>query len=175
MHTRTPVTSITSRSPASSLVIPRRYIINTPRGGISCSYVIHATNAYASHLLPHFTGPRGIIPNRGQVIALRAAVGRDKLGMAGWVANEVFEYWSPMPAKYDGGKGENEENPLVILGGGREATAPQFELYEDDDSVINEDVSRLLKDFLPNLFEGRYEKGREPEMEWVRPPFCIGL
>jgi glycine/D-amino acid oxidase-like deaminating enzyme len=152
--------------------MPRRYTINTPRGSISCSYIIHATNAYASHLLPHFTGPAGIIPNRGQVIALRAAVGRDKLGMAGWVANEISEYWFPMPAKYDGGK---DGNPLVILGGGREATAPRYEMYEEDDSVINEDVSRLLKDFLPNLFEGRYEKGREPEMEWVRLPIDIDL
>jgi len=104
------------------------------------------------------------------VIALRAAVGRDKLGMASWVANEILEYWFPMPAKYDGG---NDGNPLVILGGGSEATAPQFELYEEDDSVINEDVGRLLKDFLPNLFEGKYEKGREPEMEWVRLPIDI--
>lgn len=92
--------------------------------------------------------------------------------MAGWDANEISEYWFPMPAKYDGGK---DGNPLVILGGGREATAPRFELYEDDDSVINDDVSRLLKDFLPNLFEGRYENGREPEMEWVRLPINIDL
>lgn len=62
-------------------------------------------------------------------------------------------------------------SPLVILGGGRESASPQFELYEEDDSVINGDVSRALKDFLPNLFEGRYEKGREPEMEWV----CVRL
>jgi hypothetical protein len=90
--------------------------------------------------------------------------------MSGWVANETFEYWFPMSAKYDGGKDDNEATPLVILGGGREVTGPRFEMYEDDDSVINDKVSRALKDFLPNLFEGRYEKGREPEMEWVGLP-----
>jgi glycine/D-amino acid oxidase-like deaminating enzyme len=155
--------------------MPRRHIVNTPRGSISCSYIIHATNAYASQLLPHFTGPNGIIPNRAQVVALRAAVSRDKLGMAGWSANEGFEYWFPMSAKYDGGKDETEWNPLIILGGGREVTAPHFEIYEDDDSVLNEKVSRALKDFLPSLFEGRYEKGREPEMEWVCLLFDLGF
>jgi hypothetical protein len=101
------------------------------------------------------------------VIALRAAVDRDELRPAGWVANESFEYWFPLPIKYDGGKEGNKKCPLVILGGGREVATAPFEVYEDDDSVINEDVSRVLKDFLPGLFAGKYEKGREPEMEWV--------
>jgi len=108
-------------------------------------------------------------------IALRAAVHRDILGMAGWVANQAFEYWFPMPAKYDRGKDRDEATPLVILGGERKEIVPRFEtcedhdslINEDDDSVIKEDVSRALKDFLPHLFEGKYEKGREPEMEWV--------
>ena len=169
LHTRTPVTSITTSSLYSSATIPRQHIVNTPRGPISCSYIIHATNAYASHLLPHFTGPKGIIPNRAQVIALRAVVNRDELGMAGWSANEGFEYWFPMSVKYDGGKDGDKKTPLVILGGGREAAAPNYEFYEDDDSVLNKDVSRALQNFLPSVFEGRYQKGRQPEMEWVRP------
>ncbi|KIM44357.1 hypothetical protein M413DRAFT_379691 [Hebeloma cylindrosporum] len=31
---------------------PKRWTLQTPRGAVSCSYVIHATNAYAGHLLP---------------------------------------------------------------------------------------------------------------------------
>jgi len=55
------------------------------------------------------------------------------------------------------------------------STSP-FEVYEDDDSVTNKDVSRALKDFLPGLFQGRYVKEREPEMEWVSLPLNdIGL
>ena len=95
--------------------------------------------------------------------------------MAGWGANEGFEYWFPMSAKYDDGKDGEGKTPLVILGGGREATAPQFEIHQEDDSVINEDVSRVLKDFLPKWFKGKYEQGRNAEMEWVGPPFNIGL
>jgi hypothetical protein len=95
--------------------------------------------------------------------------------MAGWSANEGFEYWFPMSAKHDSIQDGSEGNPLVILGGGREVATPQFEIYEDDDSVINKNVSRALKNFLPDLFEGRYEKGREAEMEWVRASFDVGL
>lgn len=169
IHTRTPVTSISKVQSSESS--PRRYDVVTPRGSIRCSYVIHATNAYASHLLPQFAGPEGIVPTRAQVISLKAAVGRKELGMSAWAANEGFEYWFPRPAKCIDGV---EENPLVILGGGREAAAPKFELYETDDSVINEDVSRVLKDFLPGLLPGRYEKGREADMEWVRLPSHVG-
>lgn len=85
--------------------------------------------------------------------------------MSGWGANQGFEYWFPRPSK--SGEGGDDENPLVILSGGRETASTQFELYEGDDSVIDKDVSRTLNEFLPNLFEGKYEKGREPEMEWV--------
>jgi len=108
-------------------------------------------------------------------MALRAAVGRDELRTSGWIANGSFEYWFPLPAKYDGGKEGNEQSPLVVLGGGREVST-SFEVYQDDDSMTNKDVSRALKDFLPGLFQGKYVKGREPEMEWVSSPFNdIGL
>ena len=154
LHTQTPVTSI-SPSPSSNL--SRRCTVNTPRGTITCSYIIHATNGYASHLLPQFTGPgpQAIIPTRGQVLALRVSVPTEKLGKSAWVANDGFEYWFPRPTP----KGEN---PLVIFGGGRE-----YELYNADDGVLNEDVSKALSRFLPVIFEGKYEEGREPEMEWV--------
>ena len=98
---------------------------------------------------------------------------RVELRPSGWVANEGFEYWFPLPAKYDRSKEENKNYPLVILGGGREFATSPFEVYEDDDSVINEDVSRILRDFLPGLFEGKYEKAREPEMEWVSLSICL--
>ena len=34
----------------------RRWELQTPRGSISCSYVVHATNGYAAHLLPFLAG-----------------------------------------------------------------------------------------------------------------------
>ncbi|KAK0196901.1 FAD dependent oxidoreductase-domain-containing protein [Armillaria mellea] len=146
LHTRTPVTSISSASNST-----RRWNVNTPRGSISCSYVVHATNGYASHLLPHLAGPEGIVPTRGQIIAVRSSA---KLAPGSWDGNEGFEYWFPRP------RGEG----LVILGGGREASGPGFEYYETNDGSVNADVGKALRGFLAGVFEGDNE---DPEMEWT--------
>jgi len=65
LHTHTPVTSFSKTrvfdneildlsisDDPNNLRVRRRWTLHTPRGGLSCSYVIHATNAYAGHLLP---------------------------------------------------------------------------------------------------------------------------
>ena len=162
LHTNTPVTEITpSDSPS------RRWNLTTPRGSIACSYVLHATNAYASHLLPHLRGPAGIIPTRGQIIAVRAAASAQEITRTGWGGNEGFEYWFPRPVT-----NPSEDSPLVILGGGREASGG-YELYTVDDSTVNLAVGDTLRKFLPAVFPGKYEEGREPEMEWVRAHYLL--
>jgi hypothetical protein len=108
-------------------------------------------------------GPEGIIPTRGQVIALRANATLEELTRTGWGVKEGFEYWFPRPVTNPA-----TDNPLVILGGGREFANPQFEVYMEDDSVVNEDVGCALRQFLPSILPGKFEEGREPEMEWVR-------
>ncbi|KAJ7210403.1 FAD dependent oxidoreductase [Mycena pura] len=154
LHTRTPVTSISRSSN------PRRWAAHTPRGVVNCSYVIHATNAYASHLLPHLAGPDGIIPTRGQVVATRASVPAEQLFKCSWDANEGFEYWFARPVAGD-------EKPLVILGGGREVQRPDFEYYQTDDSVVNPLVGASLRRFLPSVFPGKFAEGVQPESEWT--------
>ncbi|KAI8985631.1 FAD dependent oxidoreductase [Trametes punicea] len=156
LHTNTPVTAITLAPSSAS----RRWNLSTPRGAISASYVLHATNAYASHLLHHLRGPSGIVPTRGQIIATRAAVSEDVLTQSAFTGNEGFEYWFPRPVE------PGQIHPLVILGGGRESTRPNFELYVADDSVVNPKVGEALRKFLPAVFPGRYEEGKEPELEW---------
>jgi glycine/D-amino acid oxidase-like deaminating enzyme len=181
LHTRTPVHSISASGNPK-----RRWTLATPRGSVDCSYVIHATNAYAPHLLPHLRGPDGIVPTRGQVFALRAAAGTQQLSMSGWIVHGGGdEYWFPRPVKssklaedvkpptnegqspFSLQRASEEEHPIVILGGAREAAAGH-EVYITDDSTVNAEVGRELRDFLPGVFPAYYEKGREPEMEWVR-------
>ncbi|KAF5362597.1 hypothetical protein D9758_009584 [Tetrapyrgos nigripes] len=166
LHTSTPVTSIEYLDDAGDGHGSRRLKVNTPRGSIMTSYILHATNAYASYLLPHMHGPEGIVPTRGQVIASRAACSSENLTKSAWYTNEGFEYWFPRPLKSDiEGAGE-ADFPLCILGGGRGAASPGFEWYEADDSTCNKLVGDALKGFLPGLFPGKYEEGKEPEMEW---------
>ncbi|KAG5653822.1 hypothetical protein H0H81_010290 [Sphagnurus paluster] len=155
LHTNTPVTAISNSSSAD-----RRWSLATPRGDVQCSYVIHATNAYAGYLLPHMHGPAGIVPTRGQVIALRASVPAANITTASWGANKGFEYWFPRPA-------DASEEPLIILGGGRDTSGPGLETYVTDDSVVRKEVGETLRKFLPAAFPGKYEEGREPEMEWT--------
>ncbi|KAJ7083784.1 FAD dependent oxidoreductase [Mycena epipterygia] len=157
IHTRTPVTSISCSASSS----PRRWAVQTPRGVLNCSYVVHATNAYASHLLPHMSGPGGIIPTRGQVIALRASVAAQDLFNCSWDANEGFEYWFPRPVS-----GEDEK-PLVILGGAREVQRPDFEYYQTDDASVNPAVGAALRKFLPAVFPEKFVQGEQPEQEWT--------
>lgn len=65
LHTHTPVTSLSKihvfdndildlpiSDDPNDVQVRQRWTLHTPRGGLSCSYVIHATNAYAGHLLP---------------------------------------------------------------------------------------------------------------------------
>jgi hypothetical protein len=107
----------------------------------------------------------GIIPTRGQAIALQANASLSELTKASWAANERYEYWFPRPVQVsEGGK---EDNPIIILGGGRQVGGPKLEQYETDDSVLHSDVGKFLREFLPLKFPGKFEKGREPEMEWV--------
>ncbi|KAG0704631.1 FAD dependent oxidoreductase-domain-containing protein [Suillus ampliporus] len=157
LHTRTPVTAVTHETENNSST----YTVVTNRGSISCSSVVHATNAYASHLLPFLAGPNGIVPTRGQVMATRASVDTDQIKTNGWSGNEGFAYWFPRPVKDD------TEKPLIIIGGGREASEPLYELYVDDDSETHTLVGKALREFLPSVFEGKYDPDSEPEMEWT--------
>ncbi|KAJ4479828.1 FAD dependent oxidoreductase [Lentinula lateritia] len=135
LHTSTPVNIVERNSETTN---SHRWKLHTPRGLISCSYVVHATNAYASHLIPHLRGSVGIVPTRGQVVAVRGT-SLDKLSL---------------------------ERPLYILGGGREVES-RFAHGEIDDSKSNEEVAQVLREFLPGLFPGKFERGMEPEMEWT--------
>ncbi|KAH0836901.1 FAD dependent oxidoreductase-domain-containing protein [Lanmaoa asiatica] len=166
LHTHTPITAIENAKVShsvsgSSTNASRAYTLSTSRGTIACSRVVHATNAYASHLLPFLAGPQGIVPVRGQVIATRASVGMDQIKTNGWAGNGGFEYWFPRPVK------AVNERPLIILGGAREAARPAFEAYIDDDTTCHPKVGETLRAFLPAVFEGKFEPGREPEMEWT--------
>lgn len=110
------------------------------------------------------SGPLGIVPTRGQVVALRANMSFPfGTGREGFVANGGLEYWFPRP------KVENsDQNELVIFGGGREAAdGGRFEFFETDDSRVNHKVGECIRHFLPSVFPGKFEEEKDPDMEWV--------
>ncbi|KAF7308157.1 DAO domain-containing protein [Mycena chlorophos] len=152
LHTHTPVTSVVADDSSST------WSLRTPRGAINCSFVVHATNGYASHLLPQFAGH--IAPVRGQVIATRAAVPLSELTTSSWAGDEG--YWFPRPVPTN-----DSQHPLVILGGRRVDAGHPYEVDTTDDSAVNPTIGRSLRAFLPRLFPRFFDAATSPEMEWT--------
>ncbi|EJD48063.1 FAD dependent oxidoreductase [Auricularia subglabra TFB-10046 SS5] len=150
LHTRTPVTSITRSGSGWS--------VQTPRGAVRTTYVLHATNGYAGHLLPQLTGPSGIVPVRGQVIATRAS--GPLVSKESYTGNDGFEYWFPRPTS------SANEAPLVVLGGGREV-GKNYEMYVTDDAHVDGTVGDVLRKFLPSVCPRSFERAKKPDMEWT--------
>ncbi|EIW78771.1 DAO-domain-containing protein [Coniophora puteana RWD-64-598 SS2] len=162
LHTYTPVTQIALAPPGSK----HPSVVHTPRGAISATRIVHATNGYASHLLPFImNGPEAIFGVRAQIASIRANVGTDEAfngSESSWAVNDTSEYWFPRPHGADPG---DKSKALAIVGGGREcALGPTVGVY--DDSILDQGVGRALREVLPALFPGKFEEGREPEMEW---------
>ena len=140
--------------------------LQTARGEVSCRTVLHATNGYASYLLPELVGQKEIVPTRGQVIGVRSNASSDAVSRAGWGAGfeaNARRYWFPRPVKHE----DDTRNPLILIGGGKEVTGPTYERYISDDSVVREDVTKVLRDFLPEIFPSLYPVHADVEYEWV--------
>ena len=146
----------------------------------------------------------GIIPTRGQVGAVRASVRAEDLGWKNsWVGGgERLEYWFPRyqglaegPTNFGNDVHEiktgtgtrnngtetmtrptaiSRNNPLIILGGGRQNAGENMESGETDDGLLNERVGKALREFLPRWFPGKFESDEVNwEMEWVGNNFVF--
>lgn len=60
IYTHTPALSVTESSESEA-----SWVVNTSRGSITAGKVVHATNAYASALLPELKGM--ITPTKGEL------------------------------------------------------------------------------------------------------------
>jgi hypothetical protein len=66
------------------------------------------------------------------------------------------------------GTQDDNENALVILGGGRDSDEDATELGVSDDTTLNPRISESLRRALPKAFPQFFGEDVEPEMEWVR-------
>ncbi|CAE6442501.1 unnamed protein product [Rhizoctonia solani] len=155
LFTNTPVTSVEP-------IMGGLYncLVKTNRGDIKPQFVVHATNGYASYLLPHLANPLdGIVPTQGQCIAIRGTTEASR-----WPTNACrtvggYEYWFPRPPR------GTDEKALIILGGSRKCVAQQGHNVSDD-SIINPVVARSLREFLPTIYPEGFEECNV-EMEWT--------
>lgn len=130
-----------------------RWRIKTSRGEISANQILHATNAYATYLLPHLTQTKNqIIPTRGQVISITPPTPPNHPNTNPSFAS-LSEYLFHRPS------GD------IIIGGARAFAGPPFEAGVTDDSSVNEIVGKKLRENVKALF-GWSEDG-EVAMEWT--------
>ncbi|KAM0751766.1 DAO-domain-containing protein [Meredithblackwellia eburnea MCA 4105] len=149
LFTSTPVTEVRD-SPEGTRVL-------TTRGAISTKYVLHATNAYASHLLPSLAvGPSRIVPTRGQVISVvPTSTSTNPHWTSAFSASEAFEYYFQRP-----------NSGPIILGGGRAfAGDTNFEFGQSDDGSLNGDVGEKLREYLKEQFPKWFEGGIGDQLE----------
>ncbi|KAJ1308166.1 hypothetical protein OPQ81_003882 [Rhizoctonia solani] len=156
LFTHTPVTSV---EPITGDLF-HNCLVKTDRGNVKAQFVVHATNGYASYLLPHLANPlEGIVPTQGQCIAIRGSTLASKWPINACRTVGGYEYWFPRPPQ------DVNENILIILGGSRK-TLPEQGHNVVDDSIVDPIVGQSLRDFLPKIYPGEFDESNV-EMEWT--------
>ncbi|KAK1508009.1 uncharacterized protein CCOS01_16010 [Colletotrichum costaricense] len=131
------------------------WTVTTSRGKITANKVIHATNGYASHLLPELDGR--IIPLKGHVAAIpppRAYIDLPLSTSFAFVSDENYDYLiqRPGPQKY------------LIWGGGEGAhpNGPEGGYGDCDDSFVVPEVLDFIKKGPSRTFKGWQESLESP-------------
>ncbi|CAL5866140.1 uncharacterized protein PFLUO_LOCUS347 [Penicillium psychrofluorescens] len=165
--------SIETNTPATEVRVnsddPRRpFTIHTPRGKITATHVVHATDAFAANLLPGLKGK--IFPMRGHMTAQEPGTLFPKLdGSRSWslIHKRGFDYITQRP----GAGGE------LMAGGGvvqsPEKGVDEFGIWRDDKSSYS--IAAYLHGLLPTIFGAHNwgaDNGTRVKMAWTG---CMGF
>lgn len=132
-----------------------RWRVQTSRGPILARTVIHASNGYASSVIPSLaSGPERIVPTRGQVLAYVPWPSANPRWTTAFSAPRPDNYFFQRP---DGGP--------IIIGGSRVAAGEPYEFGVSDDSTVNPAVEEALRSYLPKQFPKWFGPGREGDVE----------
>jgi hypothetical protein len=134
---------------------PYRWTVQTSRGPILARSVIHATNGYASSIIPSLSsGPSRIVPTRGQVLSYSPQPTSNPRWTTAFSGPHQREYFFQRP-----------EGGPVIIGGARAAAGAPYEFGVSDDSQVNERVEAELRGYLPQQFPRWFADGKEGQVE----------
>ncbi|KAM0328053.1 hypothetical protein ACHAQA_005455 [Verticillium albo-atrum] len=161
IETTTPVESISSGTEGPP---DFPYAIHTPRGVVHVRHVVHATNAWASHLVPGL---------RSKITGVRAHMSAQRPGddfpncagdrSWGVVYGDAFDYVTQRPSSPGAPQGD------LMLGGGfvrsLKQGVDQVGLYDDGARVDALTVSHLSGIF-PAIFSPNWGKGAAVEEVW---------
>ncbi|PWN41335.1 DAO-domain-containing protein [Ceraceosorus guamensis] len=144
-----------------------RALLRTRRGSLQARYVVHATNAWASHLSPQLAGPKGIVPTRGQAMAVEPK--EPQTWSQGLATPDGFNYMQMRPGtaqvQAEASQGP-AKNPPIIFGGGRDS-APAYEWGVENDGELSNNVSKRQRQLLPSLLPSAFGGLPQPTHEWT--------
>ncbi|EDU50620.1 fad dependent oxidoreductase protein [Pyrenophora tritici-repentis] len=162
--------SVEINTPVESISLPEEapksfpYALKTSRGIIFARQIIHATNGFASHLVPGL---------RSKIVGARAHMSAQHPGQRfpyagglhswGVVYGEGFDYATQRPSKADGSKGD------LMIGGGfmrsLKQGIDQVGLY--DDGPLLEPLTAIhIAGIFPAIFHPKWGAGAELKQTW---------
>jgi glycine/D-amino acid oxidase-like deaminating enzyme len=140
------------------------YALKTNRGTLFVRHVVHATNAFASHLVPGLR--RSIVGGRAHMSAQQPGYEfPNSGGMRSWsvIYGEAFDYVTQRPSA----PGETQGD--LMVGGGFMRSSKQgidqVALY-DDGATIDALTTSHLVGILPSIFYPRWGGGAEIKQVW---------
>ncbi|KAI2616346.1 FAD dependent oxidoreductase [Hypoxylon sp. NC1633] len=165
LYTHCPVTSVTKST--SSTAEQPHWDVSTPRGTITALTVVHCTNAFAPHLLPHLSS--FVTPNRAQAHAFvppAALSGSDILPSTMSLRHSLKHFYSVAQRQPDG---------IIVLGAPRtnpnlSPAAAEIRLIPDDSFIseeVRDDAVRNLEVMFPECEKGRLKLGEGLLHTWT--------
>lgn len=127
------------------------YVLQTPRGCIRATHVIHATNGYAGHLLPNLRGK--IFPWRGIMSTQKATAAFGDHGNDHAWSICLTPHYDERTQIFETGlyySNQNARTKDIFIGGDR---APLDEIVGTDDSVVCSAAEKNIAQVLPRHFQ----------------------
>lgn len=91
IHPYNPVKSVSMNASASSSAV--EYNVVTEKGSIRARAVAHATNAYASHLIPSLVSRDGVFGCKSDVVAIQPNATPAASSVQGGIGYDLFWHW----------------------------------------------------------------------------------
>ncbi|TLD15245.1 hypothetical protein PspLS_10676 [Pyricularia sp. CBS 133598] len=155
VQSNTPVISVTAKPDPNG-----RWTIATPRGNVAAHNVVHATNAYAAHLLPEYTGR--IVPVRGvcsRIVHPEGQHGGQHLVNTYGIRYSARDYDYLIP-RADGS---------IVVGGARQVFWHKPELWFNNirDDELVEEAGGYFDGYMQRTFRGWEDSGAMVDKVWT--------
>ena len=152
IETETPVTAITTNNTSHP------YTLQTPSGPLQTTHLIHATNGYTGHLLPHLRGK--IHPLRGTMSVQHCPPAFGHHGSKRAWSISLAPSYDAATETFEAGLYYSNQNPKtqdIFIGGEKVALE---EIFVADDTLVRKEARENIENVLPRYFEKGWDAGK---------------